>query len=122
MKPFFADTGEQRIPDVMHERDVGHRQHAGPFDESEPLVIDQPVAEMLDPVAVIVAGVVLKRLLERLQRHIHGHIADGMDTDPVARVVIGGDGLVQFVLLDTDQPFVAGDHPHRVRRTWPHVR
>ena len=77
-------------------------------DDGHALVVDQPVAEMLHAVAVVVARVGLDRLLERAQRHVHCDVADGMDADAVPGAVIGAHGLVQFVLLDADQPLVAG--------------
>ncbi len=80
--------------DEMHERDVGDRQDAVAGDDVHPLVVDQPVAEMLHAVPVIGPWILLQRLLKRAQRHVHRDVADGVNAHPVAGAVIGVDGFV----------------------------
>ena len=64
LQAFFANTGQQRIPYEVHERNIGYRQHTGPFDEIQPFVIDQPVTEMFDPVAMVGARLRLYGLFQ----------------------------------------------------------
>ena len=66
----------------------------------------QPVAHVLDAVAVVFARRFLDGVFIGVERHVEGPVADGVDAAAQAGVVALLHGVVQFVLLNSDNAVI----------------
>src|SRR5262249_39209615 len=66
-----------------------------------------PVAEMLDAVTVVSAGRGCDGFLDRVERHVHGAVADRVDADAVSGAVIHIDRRIELFGRNADKTAMA---------------
>ena len=66
----------------------------------------EPVAHVLDAMAMIFARRIFDGVLVGVERHVEGPVADGVHAAAQAGIVALLHGVVQFILLDSDNAVV----------------